>query len=247
VGGATDDRVAGRSDHGPEAFAHREPRRKEHEMTNDELVIEVGDELFWDPKVDNETIAVSADDGTVTLRGTVGSFREKREAKKAAERVYGVTKVKNELQVHLLNGQRRDDAEVRGDILQALMLDAVVPDTIDASVDDGFVTLAGKADWQYQRDEAEAVAANIVGVMDVLDEVELTSPPPDAGDVAHDIEKAFKRSAKLDAEGLVVATSNGTVTISGTVRSWSEHDDALAAAWAAPGVRDVEDRITVAY
>jgi osmotically-inducible protein OsmY len=216
-------------------------------MTNDELVINVGDELFWDPKVDNEAIAVSADDGAVTLRGTVGSFREKREARKAAQRVYGVTKVHNELQVRLLNGNMREDAALRGDILQALMLDTVVPASIDAHVDDGFVTLTGKANWQYQRDEAEAVAANIVGVMDVLDEIELTGPPVQPGDVAHDIEKAFKRSAKLDAEGLTVETSNGTVTLSGAVRSWSEHDDALAAAWAAPGVRSVDDRITVAY
>jgi osmotically-inducible protein OsmY len=103
----------------------------------------------------------------VTLRGTVGSFREKREAKKAAERVYGVTKVNNELQVRLLNGVQRDDADLRGDVLQAMMLDALVPATIDVSVDDGFVTLTGNADWQYQRDEAEFVAANIVGVLDV--------------------------------------------------------------------------------
>ena len=100
-------------------------------MTNDELVINVGDELFWDPKVDNEAIAVSADDGTVTLRGTVGSFREKREAKKAAERVYGVTKVQDDLQVRLLNDNRRDDADLRGDILQALLLDGIVPTTIE--------------------------------------------------------------------------------------------------------------------
>jgi osmotically-inducible protein OsmY len=216
-------------------------------MTNDELVMYVGDELFWDPKVDNEAIAVSADGGTVTLRGTVGSFREKREAKKAAERVYGVTNVDNELQVRLLNDNQRDDADLRGDILQALMLDGIVPNTIDAKVDDGFVTLTGKANWQYQRDEAEFVAANIVGVLDVLDEIELTSPTPNAGAVADDIEKAFKRSAKIDAEDLTVATSNGTVTVSGSVNSWSEHDDAITAAWAAPGVRDVEDLITVGY
>jgi osmotically-inducible protein OsmY len=216
-------------------------------MTNDELVLYVGDELFWDPKVDSEAVAVSADAGTVTLRGTVGSFRAKREAKKAAERVYGVTKVNNELQVRLLNGDKRDDADLRGDVLQALMLDRLVPSTIDAKVNDGFVTLTGSADWQYQRDEAEFVTANIVGVLDLLDEIELTSPTPDAGDVAGDIESAFKRSAKLDANDLTVATSSGTVTVSGTVSSWSEHDDALAAAWAAPGVRKVNDRITVGY
>jgi len=217
-------------------------------MTNDQLVIDVGAELFWDPKVDSEAIAVSADDdGSVTLRGTVGSFREKREAKKTAERVYGVTKVNNELQVRLMTSDSRDDADLRGDILQALMLDALVPATVDASVDDGFVTLTGTADWQYQRDEAEFVAANIVGVLEVLDEIELTGPTPDAGNVADAIESAFKRSAKLDAEDLTVATSNGTVTLSGSVRSWSEHDDAIAAAWAAPGVRKVDDRITVSY
>jgi osmotically-inducible protein OsmY len=217
-------------------------------MTNDDLVIAVGDELFWDPKVDSEAIAVTADDdGTVTMRGTVGSFREKREAKKAAERVYGVTKVSNELHVKFLHGGKRDDAELQGDILQALMLDGLVPRTIDAKVDDGFVTLTGSADWQYQRDEAELIAGSIVGVLDVSDEVELTSPKPDAGNVADAIERAFERSAKLDAEDLTVATSNGTVTLTGTVGSWSEHDDAVAAAWAAPGVRDVDDRITVAY
>ena len=91
----------------------------------------------WDPKVDSRAIAVSADDGAVTLRGTVGSFREKREAGKAAARVYGVTEVSNELQVQMLNGSKRDDADLRGDVLQALMLDSLVPTTVDAKVRDG--------------------------------------------------------------------------------------------------------------
>src|SRR5262249_30396092 len=114
-----------------------------------ELAADVSDELYWDPKVDNTAVAVSADDGRVTLRGTVGSLREKREAEKAAQRVYGVISVDNELQVKLLSD--RGDAEVRGDILQALMLDSLVPSTVDAKVDDGFVTLTGKANWQYER------------------------------------------------------------------------------------------------
>src|SRR6266508_215399 len=109
-------------------------------MTDEALALSVKDELFWDPKVDSEEIAVSANDGTVTLRGTVGSFRQKREAQKAAERVYGVVFVDNQLDVRILTEQRREDAELRGDVLQALMLDMLVPSTVDATVKDGFVT-----------------------------------------------------------------------------------------------------------
>ena len=100
--------------------------------TNAELELDVTEELAWDPKVDSEEIAVGADDGTVTLRGTVGSFRQKREARKAAERVYGVLYVNNELNVRILDEYRHDDADLRGDVLQALMLDSLVPNTIDA-------------------------------------------------------------------------------------------------------------------
>ncbi|MFL5953802.1 MAG: BON domain-containing protein [Gaiellaceae bacterium] len=216
-------------------------------MSNDELARYVSDELFWEPKVDNAAIAVEADGGAVTLRGTVGTFREKREARSAAERVYGVTSVSNELQVRLMNDRKRADAELRGDVLQALMLDGLVPDTVDAKVSDGSVTLTGSAEWQYQRDEAEMIAGNMLGVVDVWDQIELTSPTPDPADVKRDIKEALKRNAKLDAESLSVDSNNGKVTIEGTVSSWSEHDDAVAAAWAAPGVRAVDDRILVAY
>jgi osmotically-inducible protein OsmY len=216
-------------------------------MSNQNLAAYVTDELAWDPKVDSEAIAVSADDGVVTLRGTVGSFREKREAKKAAERVYGVVRVNNELEVKFMSDSGRDDADLRGDILKALMLDSAVPDTVDATVYEGFVTLTGTAERQYQREEAELVTANVLGVIDIDNEVELTGPTPDAGDVKDEIKKSFERNAKLDAHELAVESSNGTITIKGTVRSWAEHDEAIDAAWAAPGVRHVHDRILVAY
>ncbi len=214
---------------------------------NDDLVSDVTDELYWDPKVDNSSIAASADDGKITLRGTVGSLREKREAKTAAERVFGVIAVDNQLQVRLLNGQRREDAELRGDVLQALMLDSLVPKTVDVQVDDGFVTLTGSADWQYQRDEAEFVAGNIVGTLDVFDEIDLMYPTPDPDVIQDGIKHAFKRNAKIDADDLSVSTSAGTVTIEGPVSSLAERDEALAAAWAAPGVIAVDDRMTVEY
>jgi osmotically-inducible protein OsmY len=212
-----------------------------------DLTADVGDELFWDPKVDSTAIAASADGGKVTLRGTAGSLREKREAQKAAQRVFGVISVDNQLQVRLMNDDKRADAELRGDVLQALMLDSIVPKTVDAKVEDGFVTLTGKANWQYQRDEADFVVSNIVGTLDVFDEIELEYPTPDRGDVKESIKKAFKRNAALDAKDLDVSTDNGSVTLKGTVSSWAEHDEAVDAAWAAPGVSSVHDDLTVAY
>jgi len=212
-----------------------------------DLTADVSDELFWDPKLDSTAIAVSADDGKITLRGTAGSLREKREAQKAAQRVFGVISVDNQLQVKLMNDDKRADAELRGDVLQALMLDSIVPKTVDANVVDGFVTLSGTANWQYQRDEAEFVASNIVGTLDVIDEIEIDFPAPNRGDVKESIRKAFKRNAALDADDLQISTEDGTVTVKGIVSSWAEHDEAVGAAWAAPGVTSVRDDLTVAY
>ncbi len=215
--------------------------------SNVDVVRDVRDELYWDPKVDNTAIAVSADGGKVTLRGTVGSLREKREAGAAAERVFGVVMVRNELQVRVLNDGRRGDAELRGDVLQALMLDSLVPATIDAKVADGFVTLTGTADWQYQRDEADRVVSNIVGALDIFDEIDLRHPDSDAVAIKGGIESALERSARLDGHRLRVKTAGGTVTIKGRVSSLAAHDEAIAAAWAAPGVKHVEDHIDVEY
>jgi osmotically-inducible protein OsmY len=216
-------------------------------MTDDDLVRNVTQELFWDPKVDHVEIAVAADYGVVTLRGTVGSFRQKREAKRAAERVFGVKKVANELQVRLLGEFGREDAELRGDVLQALMLDTVVPRSIDARVLDGEVTLTGHADWQFQRDEAEFVASNVPGVIEVWDDVRLTRSDPGVANIEDSIRMALMRNARLAEEALAIDARNGTVTIEGTVGSWSQHDDAIAVAWAAPGVTAVDDRILVEY
>jgi osmotically-inducible protein OsmY len=216
-------------------------------MTDDQLQADVAAELWWDPKIDSRAIAVSADAGAVTLRGTVSSPREKREAGTAACRVYGVVGVDNELDVRLLDDSKRDDAELRGDVLQALMLDSLIPTTVDTRARNGFVTLSGTADWQYQRDEAEFLAASVPGVSAVQNDITLTAAPK-ARDVKKDISEAFRRNAKLDADTLSVGTtSDGRVTLAGTVRSWAEHDEAVAAAWSAPGVTEVDDQILVAY
>ncbi len=166
---------------------------------------------------------MSADDGMITLRGTVGSFRQKRDAKKAAERVHGVVYVDNELSVRILTKSRRADADLRGDVLQAMLLDSLIPTTVDAKIQDGYVTLSGGVDWQYQRDEATFVAGNVLGVTGVDNEILVGGDDAHtAGEVSDDIQKAFKRDAKIDADSLAVAASAGTVTLTGSVRSWSE-------------------------
>src|SRR5512132_2029142 len=133
--------------------------------TDDQLRQDVTDELFWDPKVDSDAIAVSAVNGIVTLRGTVGSPREKHEARKAAERVFGVLWVVNDVEVRPLHQDRCEDAELRGDVLRAFTLNSMVPPTVDARVQDAFVTLTGSASWQFERGEAETVAASVPGVI----------------------------------------------------------------------------------
>jgi osmotically-inducible protein OsmY len=216
-------------------------------MTDDELQDWVREELCWDPKVDSAAIAVSANAGEITLRGAVARFREKREAQRAAERVYGVTSVRNELEVRILDEHGPQDADLRGAVLQAMALDGLIPKTVDAKADRGSVTLTGTAAWQYQREEAEFVAGNVPGVADVDNQIALTTPQPKAGGVKQSIERAFQRNASLDAEGLSVTTHGNMVMLSGAVSSWDERDAAVAAAWAAPGVAAVEDRIVVEY
>jgi len=216
-------------------------------MTNDELQRDVAAELSWDPKVDSQEIVVSAEAGTITLCGTVASLRHKREAGRAAARVYGVTKVCNQLQVRRADGSPRDDAELRGEVLDALMLDGTVPMTVEAEARNGLIILTGSTTWHYQRDEAEFLATSVPGVLAVANDITLTSKP-DGRDIKTDISQAFRRSASLDADELSVdTTSYGTVILAGTVSTWAEHDEAVAAAWSAPGVIEVDDQIVVEY
>ena len=133
-------------------------------MTDYDLERSVADELQWDPKLDSKAVAVSSYNGEVTLRGTVGSFREKRDAEKATQRVRGVRSVINRLEVRPLSRNGRD-AELRTAVLRALRYDSLIPATIDAAVENGRVTLTGTAGWQHQRDEANYVAGNVAACM----------------------------------------------------------------------------------
>ena len=215
--------------------------------TNAELQAAVEHELLYDPRVDEGAIAVRANDGVVSLKGTVGSLREKFEAEKAAKRVHGVKRVDDLLDVKILDAYSRDDADLRGAVLQAFALNSAIPRSVDATAVNGVVTLTGAVAYQFEREEAESVASKVSGVASVENDIRVIPAGSPSNDLHAAIKKALERNADLDAANLTVKSSQGTVTLSGVVDSWANHDAAVAAAWAAPGVHNVEDEIIVDY
>jgi osmotically-inducible protein OsmY len=215
--------------------------------TNAQLEADVRAELAWDPKIkDAEEIAVAADAGTVMLRGTVGSLHQRHAAITAAKRVLGTFEVDDRLDVRLMDGLARDDAEIRGAALQALQWNALVPaGRVDVHVDLGHVTLTGTVDWPYEKDAAEETVSLLTGVIGVRDEIEVKSPAAELNGMADSIRDAFKRSAQTHAKGIVITVADGAVILEGDVTSWAEHDEAVATASAAPGVQMVDDRLVV--
>ncbi len=211
-------------------------------MRND-LQANVAAELDWDPRVDSSDVVVAAREGAVTLRGSVGTFRQLREAHCAARRVRGVTSVSSHLKVRAPTDKPGVDGEIRRAVRQALMLNATIPATIRADVANGVVELVGTATWHCQREEAECICAAVTGVRGIADEIAL-NPVPAADDIQRSIIAAYRRNASLTRHLLSVdAMASGIVILSGTVTSWREHDDAVEIAWSAPGVTRVDDRI----
>lgn len=216
--------------------------------TNQELIEDVTAELFFDPRIpDPDGIAVFADEGQVTLRGTVGSYHQKRAAQDAARRVRGVIGVKNEVEVRIMIAARRADADIRAAALHALNLDSLVPaQSLDVQVRDGWLTLTGTVPWQFQRDAAESDVLGLHGLVDVDDQI-IVENEPSALEVAERISEAFSRNAQLSGADISVTSNGGSVTVSGVVGTWAQHDEAIDAAWSAPGVTRVQDQVEVVY
>jgi osmotically-inducible protein OsmY len=215
--------------------------------TDRELEDDIRAELEWDPKIpDPREIAVAARLGHVTLRGTVSGLHQRRAAAAAAKRVDGTFDLDDQLKVRIMDGLARDDADVRGAALQALQWNAQVPAaSIDVAVDVGHVTLTGHVDWPYQKQAAEETVAAMVGVTDVRNEIAVAGTMMEVATLADDIGAALRRSAQADANRIAIHVHDGGVTLEGKVTSWAEHDAAIAAASAAPGVRIVHDHLLV--
>lgn len=214
-------------------------------MTDKELKQHVQSALDWEPSLDASDIGVSVDESVVTLRGNVRSYTEKVAAERVALHVYGVRAVANDLSVRLVSGFERTDTEIAQAALSALKWNTMIPEErISLSVTNGWVTLTGTVDWQYQKDSALRAVRDLTGVQGVANNL-VVQPRVKTGDVRDKIEAAFKRSAEIDARRVNVTTQDAKVILSGNVHSWAERQEAERAAWAAPGVKEVEDRLAV--
>jgi osmotically-inducible protein OsmY len=206
---------------------------------------DVKHELMWEPDLGSSDIAISVRDGVVTLTGFVKSYTEKYEAEAAAKRVQGVIGVANDVEVRLPSVDERPDPEIARDAVHAIRSQLPVSaDNVKLTAHNGYITIEGEVEWQYQRAAAENAVRGIKGVKGVINNM-LLKPHAEPAEIKTKIQEAFGRSAEVDANRITVEADGGVVTLKGSVRSWIERDEAERAAWAAPGVTEVIDEIVV--
>jgi osmotically-inducible protein OsmY len=202
-------------------------------------------ELRWDPQItDPEAIGVAVKDGAVTLTGHTPTYSEKLAAARAAERVYGVKAVANDIKVKL-SGEPRDDSDIAQAIAHVLENNTRIPEgKVRARVQAGWVTLDGEVEWDYQRREVERMVRNVRGVVGITNII-VVKPRVSPGQIQAKIEEAFKREAEIDARHIWVEISDHTARIYGHVHSLTEANAATTAAASAPGVANVESHLVV--
>jgi osmotically-inducible protein OsmY len=210
-----------------------------------QIQADVLEELKWEPRLQPNETGVIVKDGVVTLTGTMTSYTAKYAAEEAAHRVRGVKAVANEIEVKLFPGTERSDADIAEAVVRAVERDALIPiEKLDVTVSDGWVTLRGNVEWHYQREDAYEVVRRIAGVKGVRNLI-VVKPKVSRTDLKKNIEDALIRTAQVDAKNITVEVQGTKVILKGTVRSWAEKQEAERQAWAAPGVTEVDNQITI--
>lgn len=213
--------------------------------TNEQLQRDVIDALRWEPLLNASDIGVTARDGVITLTGHVDNYAKKLAAERVAKNVAGVKAVAEEIDVHLMNGNKKNDTEIAEEAVHALRWCSNVPDDrIKVSVENGWIKLEGEVEWEYQKNEARHQLEDLVGVRGISNFISVR-PRVKPADVKDKIRRAFERSATVDANRIAINVNGSIVTLRGPVRSWAEREDAENAAWAAPGVTQVKDELRV--
>jgi len=201
--------------------------------------------LRSDPDIDATDIAVAVKDGSVTLTGFVRSFRQRRRAEQDVKRLAGVVGIANNIEVRLSIIHRRPDSEIARDAVEAIKRDLPLSwEKIKAIVEDGWITLEGEVEWHYQRERAEEAVQGLRGIRGVTNKIEVRPRVPPM-EIKRRIEQALRRSAELDASRISVEASGSEIILRGGVRSWAEREEADRAAWSAPGVTKVDNRIKI--
>ena len=216
--------------------------------TNEELQQDVQNAIKWEPLLHAAEIGVMAKDGVVTLTGTVDSYSKKSEAESAAKNITGVKVVVEKIEVKFISSwSKTDDNDIAKEIINAFKWNWEVPnDKIKVKVEAGWVTLEGELHWNYQREAAQKAVKNLLGVTGVSNNITIKSETLDSIE-KKDIEDALRRNWSIDDEDIDVDVSEHNVTLSGTVNSWYQKDEAGRIAWNAPGVWTVNNELEVDY
>ena len=212
--------------------------------TDKELQHDVESELSWELSAGLTQISVAVKGGAVELDGHVDTYWEKCAAERAAWRVAHVNHVTNGIRVVVPFNQQRGDDDIALAAMGNLEWNCLVPETVEVQVAEGWVTLSGSVERQQQKEEAERALRPLNGITGIRNDI-VIQPPVSLADVRAPIEAALRRSALVDRSHIKVHVAHGVVSLRGTARSRSEYEEALRAAWAAPGVTKIEDHITI--
>lgn len=214
-------------------------------ISDSEIKKNVEAELQWDPDIKMTDIAIAVKIGVVTLAGYVPSYTQKSQAEADVKRIAGVVGVANDLEVRVPNIDKKSDPEIARDAVTALKIQLpTLHENVKVVVRDAWLTLEGATEWQYLRERAEDAVRHLKGVMGITNNI-IVKPKVSPIEIKRKIEEALKRSAEIDANRIVVESHDGEVVLKGSVHTWFERKEAERAAWSAPGVKKVDDKISI--